>query len=564
MVTFAVSRPFLAGFALVLAGLVSIAHAADPSTRPAAALSEEQKIVHVLNRLGFGPRPRDVERVKEIGLEQYVRQQLDPASIDDAVAEKSIEPLDTLKMSSRHFLGQFYEDVKFFLQMQMSAGNSDEMKMRYGLTMPEKSPTTKPARGFVTASGMPNLQELANRDAIRCINELQHAKLMRAVLSERQLQEVMVDFWSNHFNIDIRKNACRAFLVAHDRDVIRRHALGRFRDLLGGVAHSPAMLAYLDNNENSVVRDRGKVELALIEWYVGYKIGMSIAGQVPRKEGPNENYGRELLELHTLGVDGGYTQQDVQEVARCFTGWTHGPLNGAFDFNGNRHDRGEKVVLGQIVPRGGGTKDGERVLDILAAHPSTARFISRKLATFLVADDPPPPLVERMAQTFLSSDGDIAATLRVMFKSTEFRASLGSKFKDPVHYVMSAVRLAYDDRPILNAQPVIGWLNRMGEGLYNRETPDGYPLTQSGWVSPGQMTTRFEIARAIGSGGAGLFRADGPQGAEVAAFPQLSNALYFQAVHKTLGPATLKGLEQARSPQEWNTFLLSSPEFMNR
>jgi uncharacterized protein (DUF1800 family) len=169
-----------------------------------------------------------------------------------------------------------------------------------------------------------------------------------------------------------------------------------------------------------------------------------------------------------------------------------------------------------------------------------------------------------MARAFQTSDGDIAATLRVMFASPEFAASLGRKFKDPVHYVISAVRFAYDDKPVLNANPMIGWLNRMGQGLYSRETPDGYPLTQAGWVSPGQMTTRFEIARAIGSGSAGLFKTDGPQGAEVAAFPQLSNALYHQTVHKTLSPATAKALGEARSPQEWNTYLLSSPEFMNR
>jgi uncharacterized protein (DUF1800 family) len=182
---------------------------------------------------------------------------------------------------------------------------------------------------------------------------------------------------------------------------------------------------------------------------------------------------------------------------------------------------------------------------------------------FLVADDPPRELVERMAQTFQSSDGDIAAVLRVMFKSPEFTASLGRKFKDPVHYVMSAVRLAYDEKPILNAGPVLGWLNRMGEGLYRRETPDGYPLTQSGWVSPGQMTTRFEIARVIGSGAPALFTPGGRQDIAADALPQVSNA-YFDGVQKTLTATTVKALERARTLQEWNAFLLSSPEFMNR
>jgi uncharacterized protein (DUF1800 family) len=236
---------------------------------------------------------------------------------------------------------------------------------------------------------------------------------------------------------------------------------------------------------------------------------------------------------------------------------------GLFEFNPNRHDFSDKTFLGQTV-KGRGLDEVEEALDRLARHPSTARFISRKLAVYFTADEPSPALVEHMAQSFRSSDGDIAATLRSMFRSPEFTASLGRKFKDPVHYVMSAVRLAYDDKPILNTGPVINWLNRLGQGLYNRETPDGYPLTQAAWASPGQMTTRFEVARAIGSGSAGLFRSEGPQPTERPAFPQLSNALYYQSFHTTLGPETKKALDQAASPQDWNTFLLSSPEFMTR
>jgi uncharacterized protein (DUF1800 family) len=234
-----------------------------------------------------------------------------------------------------------------------------------------------------------------------------------------------------------------------------------------------------------------------------------------------------------------------------------------FEFNPNRHDYGDKVLLGKVV-KGRGLAEVDEALDRLARHPSTARFISRKLATYFVADDPPPALVERMAQAFQGNGGDIAGTLRVMFASPEFARSLGEKFKDPMHYVVSAVRLAYDDKPILNAGPMLNWLNRMGEPLFSHQTPDGYPLTQSAWASSGQMATRFEIAKAIGSGSAGLFKTDGPQPTERAAFPQLANALYYEAIQKSLSDTTRQALDKANSPQEWNMYLLASPEFMHR
>jgi uncharacterized protein (DUF1800 family) len=203
-------------------------------------------------------------------------------------------------------------------------------------------------------------------------------------------------------------------------------------------------------------------------------------------------------------------------------------------------------------------------LDRLAVHPATARFVSRKLALYWLNDDPPAALVQRMAQRFASSHGDIATTLETLFTAPEFAAAAGSKFKDPMRYVVSAVRLAYDGKPVLNVGPMLNWLNRMGEPLYGRVTPDGYALLGSAWDSPGQMATRFEIAKAIGSGSAGLFKTDGPQPQERNAFPQLSNALYYQSIAQTLAPATTKALDQAASPQEWNSFLLSAPEMMFR
>jgi len=375
--------------------------------------------------------------------------------------------------------------------------------------------------------------------------------LLRALYSPNQLQEQMTWFWFNHFNVFQYKNDERLMLADYEQ-TLRAHALGRFRDLLGAVVRHPAMLVYLDNAQNA-------------------------------KDHINENYARELMELHTLGVDAGYTQRDVQELARVLTGFgvdrrdpaTNPPpkfrpelaaqytRQGLYEFNPNRHDYGDKQLLGVTI-RGSGPAELNQVIDLLSRHPATARFISRKLAIFFVSDDPPQPLIDRMATRFARTDGDIAAVLRTMFESPEFVGSLHARYKDPVHYVVSAVRAAYDDKPILNARPMINWLNRMGEAPYNRQTPDGYPLNEASWAGPGQLTTRFEIAKAIGSGSAGLFKSEEPTPTERPAFPQLSNPLYFEAIRPKLADATRHALDQANSPQEWNMLLLSAPEFMVR
>jgi uncharacterized protein (DUF1800 family) len=379
-------------------------------------------------------------------------------------------------------------------------------------------------------------------------------QLLRDLYSPKQLQEQLTWFWSNHFSVHQSKHMIRAMLGDYEQQ-LRAHALGRFRDLLAASARHPAMLAYLDNAQNALNH-------------------------------VNENYARELLELHTLGVDGGYTQRDVQELARVLTGFGVNPNDpahsdppkirreyagqylrvGLFEFNPNRHDFGDKQVLGRTI-RGRGAAELDEVLDLLSRHPSTARNISRKLARYFVGAggaDPDPRLVDAMGREFVRSDGDIAAVLRVAFASPQFGTSLHQQFRDPVHFVVAAVRLAYDRRPIVNANPMVNWLNRLGEGPYNHATPDGYSLAESAWDGPGQLAIRFEIAKAIGSGSAGLFKTEGPNASERPAFPQLANAYFYASTQAKLAPTTRQALDQAVSPQEWNLLLLSSPEFMLR
>jgi uncharacterized protein (DUF1800 family) len=410
-------------------------------------------------------------------------------------------------------------------------------------------PRLESQRRAAVAAGSDEAKKAALQDYQQELNRLGRESasrhVLRALYSPDQVLEQMNWFWLNHFSVHQYKHDLRAMLGDYE-DTIRTHALGRFRDLLGAVAHHPAMLRYLDNDQNA-------------------------AGHI------NENYARELMELHTLGVDGGYTQADVQELARVLTGvgvnltGTAPNLRrelqpfyarrGVFEFHPNRHDFGPKQLLGAPIASHG-LPELDEALDRLARHRATARFISRKLALFWMSDDPPQDVVERMARTFEHSDGDIARVLRTLFDTPQFWRA--RKFKDPMRYAISAVRLAYDERPILNTGPILGWLARMGEPLYGRQTPDGYALDSRSWSSAGQMATRFEIARAIGSGSAGLFRGEEPNAGERPAFPQLATPLHYEWRAATLGASTRAALAQANSPQEWNTFLLSSPEFMQR
>jgi uncharacterized protein (DUF1800 family) len=384
---------------------------------------------------------------------------------------------------------------------------------------------------------------------------------MRSVKSPAQLREQMTWFWMNHFSVFSGKANLRWTLAEYEESV-RGHALGRFSDLVLATVTSPAMLEYLDNAQSS-------------------------AGRI------NENYARELMELHTLGVSGGasgsrYTQQDVQELARLLTG---AGLNladttpklpeerqslyvrrGLFEFNPARHDFGDKTVLGQTIA-GRGLPEIEQGVTLLCRQPATARFISRKLATYFVSDEPPAKLVEKMTQTFQRTDGSMADVLRVMFLDREFIASLQNagtegtayeKFKDPMQFVVSSLRLAYDGQILTNYQPVIGWLAQLGEPLYGRVTPDGYPLSEPSWTSSGQMVKRFEIARAIGSGSAGLFNTDDNKPGPNVGFPMLTSRLFYDVLEPALAARTRDALKRTASQQEWNTMFLASPDWMQR
>ena len=400
-------------------------------------------------------------------------------------------------------------------------------------------------------------QQAYQQELTRLAREAASRHILRALYSPRQLQEQMTWFWLNHFSVFQNKANIRAMVGDYEDTAIRPHALGRFRDLLGAAALHPAMLRYLDNEQNAV--NRG-----------------------------NENLARELMELHTLGAGGPYTQKDVQELARVLTGAgvnltpTNTPVvrremqgfyvrRGVFEFHPGRHDFNPKSLLGQPLQQRG-LAEVEEALDRLARHPSTARHISRKLVQYWLSDPPPPALVERVAQAFSASDGDIAFTLRALLGSREFAQGASRQFKDPMRFVVSALRLTHDDRVIQNTGPVLFWLNRLGQPLYGRQTPDGWPLDEAAWSSPGQMTARFEVARAIGSGSGGLFSSSGtptgtlpgPPQPPAPPTPQAPRALYDQVLQHHLGPGTRAALAQAATPQEWNTFLLSSPEMMRR
>jgi len=433
-----------------------------PSTAIHTSWDARKQASHALERLAYGPRPGEADSIAAAGVEGWIRRQMKPSTIADGIADGELRELPTLAMSPAE-LHVHYPRPK-------NAPASP--------TPP--APAMPPATPAPTAPPSPLQGTLADHRPAEIERELAVQKLVRAIESERQLQEVLVDFWFNHFNVFADKGADKWLVGAYERDAIRSHVFGKFRELLGDVAHHPAMLFYLDN------------------W-------LSVADGAPgigKNKGPggiNENYGRELLELHTLGVDGGYTQDDVREAARAFTGWSIEKPNdeAQFVFRKRKHDDGGKTILGQAFAPGGGEHDGEAVLDLVANHPATARFIARKLCTKFVADDPSTALVDRVADVFTKSGGDLSATYEAIFFSDEFWADAadGSKTKTPLEVAASAVRAVGAQLTVETDLP--RWVARMGEPLYRAQPPTGYKETADAWVSTGSLVARIDFGLAL-------------------------------------------------------------------
>ena len=548
---------FLLVTTLVFSTFAATAGAQRMKAEPgrSAKLSQDQRILHVLNRLGFGARPGDVERVKAMGVDKYIEQQLNPEKIDDSASEAKLENLATLRMSTAELYERYPQPGQLLKQLQrrdalpadLAAARENRVKGGADAKQPAKETQANAdmaAQGNANAAKTNNAAADANpmnnpqyrqavmayykennlRPAQFLTGELQMSRILRAVYSERQLQEVMVDFWTNHFNVFAGKGADRWLLTSYDRDTIRPHTLGKFYDLLLADAQSPAMLFYLDNFQ-SVSPNAQQPQQRPPRGPLAELLRMSNNPQQQRpqqqqqRRGINENYARELMELHTLVVDGGYTQKDVQEVARCFTGWTIIAPRGAgaaaqaitnprlaemvrnnpgtFVFRPGVHDNGEKIVLGHKIPAGGGIKDGLMVLDILAHHPSTAKFIATKLVRRFVSDNPPASLVDRVAQTYMKTDGDIREMLRTIFYSPEFNSpdAYRAKVKRPFELAVSAVRTLGADT---NGGPQFHqWIARMGQPLYGFQTPNGYSDTAENWVNTGALLERMNFALAL-------------------------------------------------------------------
>jgi uncharacterized protein (DUF1800 family) len=518
------ARTLLAILSLVLGGLVAV----PAASRPVAPALLTRGELRWLGRVTFGIDTATVARYRILGREKFLDEQLRPPTADSATLAGAIAALPVTQQTA---------------QARLTANRVEQQRINT-LTNEDEKQT---ARNGINQAGNQAIYETTKR------------QLMRALDSPTQLREQMTWFWMNHFSVFSGKANLRWTVAEYEEEAVRPHALGLFHDLVLATVMSPAMLEYLDNAQSAV----GKI---------------------------NENYARELMELHTLGVSGGasgstYTQADVQELARVLTGVGLNltdvtpklPLpqqglyvrRGLFEFNPARHDGGPKRVLGHPIS-GKGLAEVEDAVALLCRQPATARFITTKIATYFVGDEPPPALVERMSRTFQKTDGAITAVLREMFLDSAFLTALNAptptleKFKDPMQFVVSSMRLAYDGKTITNYHPAVSWLQQLGEPLYGRVTPDGYPLTEAAWSSSGQLVRRFEIARAIGSGNAGLFNNEDNTPGPATGFPLLTSRLFFEAIDPALGVRAREALGRTSSQQEWNTILLASPDWMQR
>jgi len=547
-------KPFPRGLIVAVFATATLAAGGTKSAVPSNP--DDKTILHVLNRIGFGARPGDLDRVRQIGLAKYIDQQLYPERIADTQMAARLAGFETLDKSSRDIAQGYYLPAQMARQrakknQQTAAGAAGGA----GSDAPDAKPQLTPEE-----------MQLAKKMREPLI-ELSQQKIIRAAYSDRQLEEVMTDFWFNHFNVFAGKGPTQEYLTEYERDAIRPHALGKFRDLLEATAKSPAMLFYLDNwqsvdpNGPHQVNRQGARPV-----FGGGGRGFRIGARMPlpvgrpaqnpngkqQKRGLNENYGRELMELHTLGVDGGYTQADVVNVARAFTGWTidQPRQGGSFHFEPRFHDEGEKVVLGHHIKAGGGENDGEQVLDILAKHPSTARFVSTKLVRRFVSDTPPPALVDRASQRFLETDGDIREVMRTILTSAEFFAAdaYRAKVKTPFEFVVSALRATGSD--VSDAMPLVQSVRQLGEPLYMCQPPTGYSDKAEAWVNTGALLNRMNFSVQLVSGRMrGVTAGTAPVGAALA---------------NDISAATAATIAKADQPAQIAALTLGSPEFQRR
>jgi uncharacterized protein (DUF1800 family) len=584
-------RLFGVPFAILAFSAMAVLASHAGKDKKTGQVDEHKRAIHALNRLTFGARPGDVQRVEALGVAKWIELQLQPNKIDDSALEARLAPFRTLRMSTKEIVENFpppqlikavaegkqrlpsdptkravYQaQVEKYREKQERKQNATDSNTRSAATRPPGDDTPEstnqptdpqaaarrearlyadlkteelldlpPEQRMKRILNMPPEEQraLATRKATQdgdllegmspqeketvmalnnpgrvVVQELMQAKLLRAIYSERQLDEVMTDFWFNHFNVFINKGADRYLATSYERDVIRPRALGKFEDLLVATAQSPAMLFYLDNWLSVGPDSDAALGVPEHRPHVGRKRRPFPEPQQPRtrrakqRHGLNENYARELMELHTLGVDGGYTQQDVTEVARVLTGWTidRPKQGGEFRFEARMHEPGAKVVLGHEIKEKG-EQEGREVLHMLAHHPSTAKFISGKLAARFVSDNPPPELVNRMAETFLKKDGDIREVLRTMFHSPEFWAPelYRAKVKTPLEFVVSAVRATGAD--VQHSAPLIGTLNSMGMLPYGMQPPTGYSMKAEPWVNSSALVSRMNFALALSTG----------------------------------------------------------------
>ena len=545
---------------------------------PAAA--DAATVAHVLNRLGYGPRQGDIARVQQMTLAAYVDEQLHPERIADVALQAKLAAYPTINLSTEEIARDYYAPAEALRRAEKQAAPPAPPGSMAGDPMMAGQPPPRPP----DANQSPELRAARQKEQ-QVLQDLMQARMVRAISSERQLEEVLVDFWFNHFNVFSGKGQVRVYLTEYERDAIRPYVLGSFRDMLGAVAESPAMLFYLDNFQNvdpkaaqrqadqqearmrqAASRGRGAGQRADPRQGQNPPDNRTPAERIQqlRTRGLNENYARELMELHTIGVDAGYTQDDVVAVARAFTGWTitQPRDGGTFQFNAVMHDNDPKVVLGTTI-KAGGKKDGEAVLDLLAAHPSTAKFLATKLARRLVSDEPPAAVVARAARVFLETKGDLREMTRSIITSPEFFSAEArrAKVKTPLEFVASAVRAS--NAAVNNPQQLVQALRTLGMPLYGAQPPTGWGDTAMDWVNTGALLNRLNFSVQLAGN---QLRGVRVMVRDLAADTSEAsrNALVEALLLGTVSDVTRDTLAKAESPQQLLALTLGSPEFQKR